>query len=331
MVDIKESPEYLVIEGKKIKCQIREVNIFELEYYLENPRVNSVISSIPNISQEIIEEKLWELPSVKDLYQDIKDNKGLIDEILVLDKVVLEGNSRLCAYRYLYKNSPDEEKQFWLRIRCKIILEPVSKKDIHTILCTYHIKRKKDWDTYEKASYMAKMLDIDDMKPEEIAKLTNLSPLDVMNHIKAYKKMRSEGMEKDLDKFSYYLEFYKKKLDKDEEISKNFTKLIKDNRIPEARWVRQLAKIAKDKKAKKRYLDQEDDAVSAFKRVSKSHPEEVESFYKKLKELTEILDYSKPEIIIEEIKSCGSKKSIIERFVRSVKRFSRTVNIDYHK
>jgi len=103
---MKTKNNIMIVGGNKIATEIKELDILKLRYWRENPRVDSIIKEkFPsgNVTEANIEQELWALDSVKELYQDIKQNKGLIDEILVKNDSVLEGNSRLCAYRFLYK------------------------------------------------------------------------------------------------------------------------------------------------------------------------------------------------------------------------------------
>ena len=83
--------------------------VMTLKYFSENPRIYFAIDvdeSEP--TQEEIQEKLIKMDHVKELVQDIKLNGDLIDPIIVKDGSfeVLEGNSRLAAYRELYKRDP---------------------------------------------------------------------------------------------------------------------------------------------------------------------------------------------------------------------------------
>lgn len=70
----------------------------------DNPRVYSVVrANGKQPTQEEIQQQLSDLEHVKELREDIKRNGGLIEPLIVrggsLD--VLEGNSRLAAYRKL--------------------------------------------------------------------------------------------------------------------------------------------------------------------------------------------------------------------------------------
>jgi len=100
--------ENIVIDNKKIQTQIKELNIFEISYFLENPRINYMMGKVnTDISQDDIDKNLWRLESVKKLYEDIERNGGLLEEIIVVDGKVVEGNSRLCAYRHLFLNAKE--------------------------------------------------------------------------------------------------------------------------------------------------------------------------------------------------------------------------------
>ena len=93
----KDKNEISVI-GLKIQTKIEEIDIFKLRYWKENPRVNAIISQKykdKTVTDDDIESELWEKDSVKELYKEIERHGGLIDEILVKDNTVLEGNSRL--------------------------------------------------------------------------------------------------------------------------------------------------------------------------------------------------------------------------------------------
>ena len=162
MTDIDKNE--ITVIGQKIQTRIVEIDIFKLKYWKENPRVNAIIKQkykSNDISDEEIEKELWEKESVKELYKEIERHGGLIDEILVKDNTVLEGNSRLCAYRHLYLNADkrknENELLKWSLIRARIIPDDTSDQVVFSILGTWHIKGKAQWDTYEKAAYLKRM------------------------------------------------------------------------------------------------------------------------------------------------------------------------------
>ena len=220
----KKNKNEIVVKGQKIQAKIEEIDIFKLHYWKENPRVNSVIKQkyggAKDVSDEIIEELMWDnCESVKDLYKDIEKQGGLIDEILVKNDTVLEGNSRLCAYRHLYKKAQEknneEEMLNWSYIRSRVIPSDTSDEVIFSILGTWHIKGKAEWDTYEKAAYLKRMTEDYGYSIKEVSDTISKPEKFVRDHIKAYDLM-IENKVFDLDKFSYFYEFIINKNIKDE-------------------------------------------------------------------------------------------------------------------
>ena len=94
----KKNKNEIAVIGQKIQTSIDEIDIFKLNYWKDNPRVNAIINQKykdKNITDKDIERELWEKDSVKDLYKEIERHGGLIDEILVKGNTVLEGNSKI--------------------------------------------------------------------------------------------------------------------------------------------------------------------------------------------------------------------------------------------
>ena len=68
----------ITIDCDNIPCNIELRDIFELQYYMENPRIHFIISSLgENVTQEDIEKEMWGVDSTKKLFKDIKRNDGL--------------------------------------------------------------------------------------------------------------------------------------------------------------------------------------------------------------------------------------------------------------
>jgi hypothetical protein len=100
------STDFLVLRGKKIPVDLADLRQDNLHFYLENPRLYTLIRPDGrDPTQEEIEERLSTMDHVRQLVQSIKENGGLMDAIIVQGgtNVVLEGNSRLAAYRILAK------------------------------------------------------------------------------------------------------------------------------------------------------------------------------------------------------------------------------------
>ena len=330
-----EKETYITISGRKIISEIKHLDIFQLNFYPENPRVNSILSQYPQeeITQEFIEKKLWRLDSTKDLYQDIKRNRGLIEEIIVKGNEVLEGNSRLCAYRYLYNNATtDEEKRQWRYIRAKILPSDITPEQIFTILGIFHIKGKADWRTYEKAAYLCKMVKIFGKSPKDLSEMIGIRVGDIKNMIVSYETM-NRGNVTDLDKFSFFVEFYKNRelvkiIETDPTIIDKFIEWVKKGRIPRAEKVRNLPILLKDKTASKYFVEEDEDFDYCVEIASKRHPERVDRFYRTLKKTTEIIREAPVQRIREEIENNPKKKYIVEKLAREVNKFCRIIKVE---
>ena len=341
----KISKNEIVVLKEKIQTKIEEIDIFKLKYWKENPRINAIIKQKyvdKDISDEDIEKELWEKDSVKDLYKEIERHGGLIDEILVKGNIVLEGNSRLCAYRHLYKKAEqkhDEEDMLkWSYIRARVIPEGTTNEIVFSILGTWHIKGKTQWDTYEKAAYLKRMNIDYGYSFKEIANSISQTEKFVKDHIEAYDLMVENDVYT-LEKFSYFYELVKNK--KIKELSSNdpiiipkIIQAIKENRFKRGEEIRDLPKVLKDKKAKKEFLEEKIPFNEALETTKDRHPEHADSFYNNIKKVTNILQecsVKKIEEIKEEIKTDKNKKYILEKFYKEVNSFCRKLEMKIQK
>jgi len=330
----------IVVMGHKIQTKIEEIDISKLMYWKENPRVNAIINQKykdRTVTDEEIEKELWEKEPVKDLYKDIERHGGLIDEVLVKDNVVLEGNSRLCAYRYLYKKAVktrnDDDILKWSFIRARIIPSDTSDHVVFSILGTWHIKGKTQWDTYEKAAYLKRMNVDYGVSIEDIAISISQNVKFVKDNIEAHDLMNENNVFT-LEKFSYFYELVKEKnkstnlekYRKEPEIVTKVIETIKEDVLRRAEDIRSLPKILRDQKAKKMYLDNEVDFNEALDISVNRHPEHEDSFYNQIKKTTMLLQHCSVEKI-DEINSNSTKKYILKCLIKEVKGFAKKIGI----
>jgi len=337
----KKGKNEIVVIGQKIQTIIDEIDIFKLNYWKENPRVNAIIKQNfggKDISDEDIEKLLWDkVDSVKDLYQEIKKHGGLIDEILVKKNIVLEGNSRLCAYRHLYKNAEqkknEEEMLRWSYIRARIIPEETSNEVVFSILGTWHIKGKTQWKTYEKAAYLKRMNVDYGYSLKDIADSISETEKFVNDNIEAHDLMVKNNVYT-LEKFSYYYQLVLEKnksknskiFEKEPALIHRVIETIQNEPLKRAENIRDLPKILRDQKAKKMYLNSEVDFNDALEISKNRHPEHEDSFYNHIKKITEILQSCSVKRI-EEIRADGNKKYILEKLYKEVNNFCKKVGI----
>ena len=102
--------------------------------------------------EEEIQQQLLNMEHVKELIQDIRRNGGLLDPIIVREGTleVLEGNSRLAAYRALAKDDPVK----WAFIKCTVLPPDIEESLVFGLLGQYHIKGRKDWAPFEQAGFL---------------------------------------------------------------------------------------------------------------------------------------------------------------------------------
>jgi len=325
------------VSGKKIPYTYQEIDIWTLEFWKENPRVSASIKEMygeRELSNDDIDKALWKRGSVKDLKKDIEKQGGLIDEILIRGTIVLEGNSRLCAFRHLFKEAEernDEDGMLkWSYIKAKILPPDTSDEIIFAILGTWHIKGKTPWEAYEKAAYLKKMQTQYKLTDKEIADKISQPEKFVKDNIKALELMRENDIKK-LEKFSYCFETVKNKRinelsKKDESILPGIFQAIKDDRFSKAEQIRDVPKVIKDKKAFKEFFVEKCDFAEALDTTKERHVEYKDSFFNQMKKMTKLLDTCSINDI-ESISQSGDKTMIVKKFYRATNSFYKKTGI----
>jgi hypothetical protein len=197
----------LTINGREIPVEIGFCEQEKLKFWQENPRVYSVIcAGEKNISQEEIEKRLSEREHVKLLVQSIKANGGLTDPIIVRggDFVVLEGNSRLAAYRILFNSDPIK----WGKIKCKILPKNIDDSLVFMLLGEYHIIGRKDWQPYEQAGYLYRRYKLQKVPLDDIQRDLGIRKSEI-EHLVAVYSFMIENNDTDVSRWSYYEEYLK--------------------------------------------------------------------------------------------------------------------------
>lgn len=203
-----EKETYITLLGEKIPIKEELKDIFELKFYKENPRIASIIQKEKQkgteITDDFIDKELWERTGTHEVFRRIEKHGGLIHPIFVYENEVIEGNTRLCAYRHLYKKAEEEktDKERWGYINCKILLKKLDKNQIYALLGDEHIVGKIEWNTYEKAMWMKQMVEDEGFSMEEVKMVTGLSEPTIRKYIESYKTMITEEID-DPKKFSH--------------------------------------------------------------------------------------------------------------------------------
>lgn len=187
----------LRIRGQDVLTETRYLDQSKLSFYVDNPRIYSIIRTNAQVpDQDEILKQLLQLEHVRVLKDDIVTNGGLIDPLIVRqgDLVVLEGNSRLAAYRFLASKEPLK----WSKVLCTILPADIDEKLIFALLGQYHIKGKKDWAPYEKAGFLYRRFKQHGMELSAVAAELGVAPNEAKHLVAVYDFMIEH---KDTDRY----------------------------------------------------------------------------------------------------------------------------------
>lgn len=197
----------LTLCGEEIPVQNGFLDVYDLSFYPENPRIYSAVQR-PGTepTQDEIFDRLKKLDHVKQLIQSIRANGGLTDPMLVRDGdfVVLEGNSRLAAYRVLARNDDVQ----WRRAKVRLLPSDISESLVFALLGEYHIIGRKDWAPYEQAGYLYRRNEIHGVSAKNMAQEMGLPERRVNHLINTYRFMVDHD-ETSVARWSYYDEYLK--------------------------------------------------------------------------------------------------------------------------
>jgi hypothetical protein len=201
------SEDSLLILGVKVPTTAQLLPQQKLRFFPDNPRVYSVVrANGKQATQEEIQQQLSELEHVKELREDIKRNGGLMDPLIVRggSLEVLEGNSRLAAYRQLADKDPIK----WGMVKCTVLPPDVKDSLVFALLGQFHIKGKKDWVPYEQAGFLYRRFKDHNIPTKVLAQELGLSAKKVAHLVETYQFMVDHD-EVDTSRWSYYDEYLK--------------------------------------------------------------------------------------------------------------------------
>lgn len=292
----------ILIRGEEVDVQRGKIDHKKLKFYPENPRLYSLVRPDEGEpDQEAIQARLVKMDHVKELIHSIKENGGLMEPIFVHGETyeVLEGNSRLAAYRRLAEADPFS----WAEMKCVLLPATFEKERIFAFLGQLHIVGKKDWAPFEQAGFLYRRHKREGISVEDISSQINLPKSDVKNLIKTYEYMLSVH-DTDVSKWSYYFEFIKSRkisgvIRKVPEFEGFLVDKIKTGQIKKAADVRDA--VPKLLLAKKQLIDRvvsgEVDIYDAVERVAESG--NADSTYLRLKRFRDWLVASETIAAIE--------------------------------
>ena len=262
-----QSDETLLIREQEIPVVTTTLPQGSLKFFVDNPRVYSVLrkhgTEAP--SQEEIQARLLDMEHVRELIQDIRRDGGLTDPIIVRSGTleVLEGNSRLAAYRRLAKLDPIK----WGTIKVRLLPEDMDEKLILALLGQYHLKGKTAWPPFEKAGFLYRRHKEHNIPVDQLAREVGESKQRVSRMVEVYQFMVDHGQEEKA-RWSYYDEYLKSRFIKgvrNEEFDRKIVEKIDSGDIPRAVDVRdKLSVICRAPKQLKKFRSGEYDFQEAY-------------------------------------------------------------------
>jgi hypothetical protein len=197
----------ILIRGTEVPVRTEYLEQHKLLFYADNPRVYSVVHGKGEVpTQEQIQKRLLDMEHVRELIQDIRLNKGLIEPLIVKDGTleVLEGNSRLAAYRFLAKTDPVK----WGYVKCTILPADIDEALVFALLGQFHIRGKKDWVPYEQAGFLYRRFRKHHADLKALALEIGISATRVKHLVATYQFM-VDNDEDNINRWSYYDEYLK--------------------------------------------------------------------------------------------------------------------------
>lgn len=204
---------YISILGEKISVEIERRDIFNLRYFADNPRVYSKLTEehpLPknNDLQVLIHKKMLEEESVQKLIKTIKHHGGVNEPLLVQHKgqLVIEGNSRLAALRFLYEDALDNNPQDVIKYKsAPCMLVSLTAEQIDAYLYQIHDEGKTEWTPHAKALRAYRRVVNDSVDIKHYAKVIGQKVQTIQNEIDIIELMKkNEGNKIKTERFSYY-------------------------------------------------------------------------------------------------------------------------------
>lgn len=276
-----ETIRVMTIGKEQVKVVETELKQSDLLFYPENPRVYNALHGIvgENPSQEEIQKHMQSLDSVKLLKLSIEANGGLLEPIIVRKNIVLEGNSRLAAYRLLAKTDPIK----WGTIKANVMPDDTPEELVVALLGTIHIIGKTPWTPFEQAGYLTRAINRTRKPIDALANELGMQKSMAQSFIRVYQTM-VENDDAEPHKWSYYYELDKRNDIKSAHennpslnLMQTILERIKDDKIEKAADLRDIGKLVKAKgetaeQALEEYLNDEitlKDAVELAKEDTK--------------------------------------------------------------
>lgn len=314
-----------------VRCIDLPLEVVKLDS--QNPRIANTarINALGNsdVLQKELAELLWSDPDVQALYQSIRQNKGLIERIIVRSNgVVAEGNCRTVAYNKLSQAYPKEVT--WQHIPVRVLPEDISERQLAVLLGELHVGGKNKWSAFEKAGHIYELCETHGLTQDEIAKLLKTSKTAVNHSTRAFSAMKDQYLPRfggvgAVHRFTHFLELYKqpdlrKWVTSEDGLLTEFVNWVGTGRLPKANDVRELVDVVKSPPALAAF--RQSGFEGAKQVLELDQPELASELFKQMMDMTAALDAARlPDIQRVRKDNVGSAKRLVRNLRESLDRF----------
>ena len=294
--------ETLTIEGQSIEAEFRMLPLGDVLLDVTNPRIQYLLkqgTKNGKPTQEELAKLIHEnVPGAPALFASIRDNRGLLEPILVRpDGRVIEGNCRAASYMRLraIDRKRGTAKSEWEEIPA-FVVPNISERQVAAFQGRIHVAGKNPWRAYEKAGHVYAMHKTHSMDPKTIGQVLSMTESEVLRDIRTYETVTQKLLPKikgtaALEKWSFFAEFFKrKKLDEYRAKPANvdqFVSLVISGKLKRGADVRHLEKILKNKSAVKELKTKGIDSAMAL--LGQADPAANSKTFRQLKKTVKLL------------------------------------------
>jgi len=324
----------LVLGGERVQVRGLDLPLDEVELDPANPRLaNTVALNGPAGGPELqtyLQDQLWSDPDVRALYTSVRENRGLVERIIVrANGVVAEGNCRTVVYRKLRATFPSDP--LWASIPARVLPADISQKQIAILLGELHVGGKNQWIPFEKAGHIHELFSKHGLTQDEIAKLLHTSKTAVNHNIHAFGAMKERYLPKypgpgATRKFSYFLELYKNPplrdwVKSDPAALGQFVEWVGSEKIGKGASVRALDKIISNPAARKAF--DKGGMAAAQPILMRDSPELSSPLLKLMVEMTKAIEEARLDDIAR-VRSdkAGGARAIVQDLKSSLEKFA---------
>jgi hypothetical protein len=247
--------QYSIIQNKQVPYTPARLPLSQIQLDPANPRVQYLVGQTGgDITQDQLDELLWNKDQVKALSQSIYQNGGVREAIIVQKAgdhyVVREGNCRTVACRHLSEQYPGDERFEF--IPAHVYETSLSEEDLAVILADMHVGKKISWDAYEQAKVIHDLSTIHGKTYDWLSNHLRLSKGKISENLKAYKAatdyLSISPDPANVRKFSFFQEVMKKpdlrtRFEDSPAFRSDFHRWLDEDKLTDARQVRSLSSI----------------------------------------------------------------------------------------